>query len=132
MHGSSFHPPVLALPRRRVLEASLSTVPSSVHGLADAADSDARLKNFERLANVLASLPGDFTRVCDRLRDMVAWLQQGHVGAAAEEAPPMQWLGRPAPERGEVTQSSNMYYEHLPDTSWQLLARFHRMQRAPA
>ena len=130
MHGTRFHPPVLALPRHRVQEASLSPVPMSVHHLADAATSDVKLKNLEKLADVLSRLPGDYSRVCNRMREMVQWLQEGHVGALAEEAPPLRWLGRAAPERSdEVTRSTNMYYEHLPDTSWQLLAKFHRMPR---
>lgn len=133
MHGTRFHPPVLALPRHRVEESSLSPVPMLVHVLADAATSDVKLKNLEKLANVLSSLPQDYSRVCNRMREMVQWLQEGHVGALAEEAPPLRWLGRAAPERSdEVTRSSNMYYEHLPDTSWQLLAKFHRMPRRQA
>ena len=55
MHGTRFHPPVLALPRHRVQEVSLSPVPMSVHHLADAATSDVKLKKLEKLANVLSS-----------------------------------------------------------------------------
>ena len=131
MHGSSFHAPVLCLPRHRVVDSSLfgSPVPSSVHDLADAAGSEMKLKHLEKLANVLGALPGDYSRACNRLRDMVGWLQQGHVGSPAEHAPPLRWLGRAAPARSEISRSTNMYYEHLPDTSWQLLARFHRRPR---
>lgn len=130
MHGSSFHPPVLVLPRHRAVEASLSPVPLSVHFLADGASSDGKLKHYEKLANVLGSLPGDFSRACNRLRDMVGWLQQNHVGSPPEDAPPLQWLGRVVHERErDLPRTLNQYYEHLPDTSWQLLAKFHRLPR---
>ena len=131
MHGTRFHPPVLALPRQRVLQAELPPVPAGVHHLADAATSEVKLKNYEKLADVLSSLPGDYSRVCNRLRDLVQALQDNHVGQLAEDAPPLRWLGRPGDQRGDVTASKNIYYEHLPDTSWQLLARFHRLPKQP-
>ena len=105
MHGSSFHAPVLCLPRHHV-----------------------KLKELEKLANVLGALPGDYTKACNRLRDMVGWLSQNCV-SDSPHPPDLRWLARLSPARGAVPRSSNVYYEHLPDSSWQLLARFHRLPR---
>ena len=105
----------------------MPNVPGSCSDLAEIARSDDRLGKLTKLAEVLQGLPHDFSRAVGRLHDVVQWLGQGHVGAPEEEAPPMIWLGKPAGERCELVFTQNMYYGHLPDTSWQLLARFHRM-----
>ena len=125
---SSFHAPVLCLPRHRVVDASLTSTPGSMHSLADAATSEVKLKELEKLANVLGALPGDYTKACNRLRDMVGWLSQNCV-SDSPHPPDLRWLARLSPARGAVSRSSNVYYEHLPDSSWQLLARFHRLPR---
>ena len=126
MHGASFLPPVLALPRQRVIDSALSTVPGPCRDLAEGAASQKRLATLTKLADTLEGLPHDFARSVARIREKVTLLEQGQSAETSEEAPPLVWLGRPPPERSEVPLTRNMYYEHLPDTSWQLLARFHR------
>ncbi|CAJ1363954.1 unnamed protein product, partial [Effrenium voratum] len=130
MHGTSFHPPVLALPRKRVEDCALSPVPCDCKTLAEGADKQDRLKKLTKLADTLESLPHDFTRAVPALRGLIEQLQEGRVARPEDDAPPLKWLGAAPPERSEVPLTRNMYYEHLPDTSWQLLATFHRMPAA--
>ena len=127
MRGTSFHPPVLALPRKRVEDCALSPVPCDCKTLAEGADKQDRLKKLTKLADTLESLPHDFTRAVPALRGLIEQLQEGRVARPEDDAPPLKWLGAAPPERSEVPLTRNMYYEHLPDTSWQLLATFHRM-----
>ena len=127
MHGTSFHPPVLALPRKRVEDCALSPVPCDCKTLAEGVDKQDRLKKLTKLADTLESLPHDFTRAVPALRGLIEQLQEGRVARPEDDAPPLKWLGAAPPERSEVPLTRNMYYEHLPDTSWQLLATFHRM-----
>ena len=67
MHITSFHPPVLALPRRRVEDCSLSPVPCDFKRLAEGTDAQEIIKRMGRLADTLESLPHDFSRAVAQL-----------------------------------------------------------------
>ena len=127
MHGTCFHPPVLALPRKRVEDCSMSPVPCKFKRLADGSDNETYVKKLGKLADVLESLPHDFGRAVPALRELRERLQEGRVAGEDDDPPPLKFLSAVPPERAEVPLTSNMYYEHLPDTSWQLLTTFHRM-----
>ena len=67
MHITSFHPPALALPRRRVEDCSPSPVPSDFKRLAEGTDTKEVIQRMGRLADTLESLPHDFSRAVAQL-----------------------------------------------------------------
>ena len=62
MHMTSFRPPVLCYPRRRVEHCALSPVPSDFKNLAEGSSKDDYIKKVVKLADALEPLPHDFTR----------------------------------------------------------------------
>ena len=62
MRMTSFRPPVLCYPRRRVGHCALSPVPSDFKSLAEGSSKDDYIKKVVKLADALEPLPHDFTR----------------------------------------------------------------------
>ena len=46
--------------------------------------------------------------------------------ADGDPHPPLTWLAAPAEPRALVPSTTNAYFDHLKDTSWEILATFHR------
>ena len=80
-----------------------------------------RKKELVKLADRLDSPSGErYEKAARAIRERLG----GH--APAEQAPKLEFLSHPHGARVPITHTSNQYYEHLPDTSWRLLASFHR------
>ena len=110
------HPPVLSLPH-----ATLASVGrTSPQGMLPRTPFDENeRKNLQALVDLLKRMPQSYPRALARIEKMMA----GDFGA---EPGPLRWLQEPAPPRAVVQVTRNAYYEHLPDNSWNLLARFRR------
>ena len=81
---------------------------------------DARKKELVNLADQLDSTSGErYEKAARAIRERL------EVRAPAEQAPKLEFLARPPGAREPIRHTSNQYYEHLPDTSWRLLASFH-------
>ena len=77
------------------------------------------LKNLQGLVDLLKRMPQKYPHALARIEKIMA----GDFGAEPE---PFRWLQELAAPREEVQVTGNQYYEHLPDNSWNLLARFRR------
>ena len=118
MHMVKTQPPVLAIPHCLL---------SNVQGLQPLREKAAReiptdrRKELEKLATRLT------TDSAEKYPNAAREIRKRLAGAAAdEEAPSFECLTEPVRAREHVAQTSNAYYEHLPDTAWRLLASFRR------
>ena len=116
MHMTEAQPPVLVLPH-----ATLASVRgTSPQGMLPRTPFDeSERKNLQDLVALLRRMPQSYPRALARIEKMMA----GDFGA---EPGPLRWLQEQAPPRAVVQVTRNAYYEHLPDNSWNLLARFRR------
>ena len=118
MHMTKTQPPVLAVPHC-LLALMPGLEPRCMKAARDMPD--ARKKELVRLADQLDSTSGErYEKAARAIRERLG------VRAPAEQAPKLEFLSRPPGARVPITRTSNQYYEHLPDTSWRLLASFRR------
>jgi hypothetical protein len=118
MHMTKTQPPVLALPHC-LLSRVHAAQPPDLKAARDMPD--ARRKELTKLADILDSQRADrYPRAAKCIRETLEG--QG----AAEQPPDLKWLSSGSRARQPVATTSNKYYEHLPDTSWRLLASFCR------
>ena len=81
---------------------------------------DARKKELVKLADQLDSTSGErYEKAARAIRERLG------VCVLAEQAPKLEFLSHPHGAREPIKSTSNQYYDHLPDTSWRLLASFH-------
>ena len=116
MHMTEAQPPFLVLPH-----ATLASVRgTSPQGMLPRTPFDeSERKNLQNLVDLLERMPQSYPHALARIKRMMA----GDFGA---EPGPFRWLQELAPPRAVVQVTRNAYYEHLPDNSWNLLARFRR------
>ena len=118
VHMTKTQPPVLAIPH-----CLLALMPGKEpRDMKAARDMPAqRKKDLVKLADQLDSPSGErYEKAARAIRESLG------VRAPAEQAPKLEFLSRPPGARMPITHTSNQYYEHLPDTSWRLLASFRR------
>ena len=77
---------------------------------------ESQSKNLQDLVGLLRRMPQSYPRAAARIEKIAG----GDFGA---EPGPFMWLQALAPPRAVVQVTRNAYYEHLPDNSWNLLAR---------
>ena len=115
-HHTQTQSPVLVLPRA-ILQRVGTATPEAV--LRRPPLEGAMKANLLKLARLVRSMPQPYLRAATEMESLAA--------EAEPEAPPvLGWLGHGPPARSPVSPTRNAYYEHLPDTSWNLLATFHR------
>ena len=115
MYMTEWKAPVLCLPER-ALQKMTADVPLMERARKDLKGKD----NLKRLEDALREkLVVPKIRAADKIRSFRAEEEGNHP-------PPLQWLAAEAPPRAAVSVTGNAYYEHLADTSWNLLATFHR------
>ena len=116
MHHTSTKPPVLVLPYERY--RNLSRTPMSL--LPRHVFSDQERKNFDKLISTLRELPIPATAAATAVRAMLD-------GSDAIGHPPaLHILQDDPPPRQRIAHTANEYFEHLPDVSRNLVARFRR------
>ena len=117
MYMTSVKPPVLVIPHQRLSEVQ-GRSPSNMRSKHDLDDSEK--DQLQKLASALSSVPGQpYNRAVAEIDRMVC-------PAGRVPPPPKVWLEEEAPPRTAVIHSKSQYYEHLPDTSWNLVASFRR------
>ena len=118
MHMTRTQPPVLAIPHC-LLALMHGKEPKNMKAARDMPND--RKKELVKLADRLDSPSGErYEKAARAIRERLG----GH--APAEQAPKLEFLSHPHGARVPITHTSNQYYEHLPDTSWRLLASFRR------
>ena len=114
---TSVKPPVLVIPHQRLSEVQ-GRSPSNMRSKHDLEDSEK--DQLQKLASALRSVPGQpYNRAVAEIDRMVC-------PAGRVPPPPKVWLEEEAQPRTAVIHSKSQYYEHLPDTSWNLVASFRR------
>jgi len=116
MHMTETHRPILALPH--VTLAGVQTTSPQMMLPRNPFEQSQRNK-LEELVGVLRRMPKPYPRAAARIEKILG----GDLGA---EPGPLMWLQAHAPPRAVVQVTTNAYYEHLPDNSWNLLAKFRR------
>ena len=116
MYHTKTMSPVLVLPHA-ILNRISGSVPKDI--LKQEAMTKPERDNLEKLARTLRCMPQPYLRAA---RDIDIMLSE----AEPEQPPVFNWLALPPPPRAAVSITRNAYYEHLPDTSWNLVATFHR------
>ena len=116
MHMTEIHPPVLALPHA-CLAGMLTTSPQAMLPRNDLEEKEQHQR--KELACLLRRMPQPYIRAAARI-------EKSLCGEFGMEPGPLLWLQAMAMPRTEVHLSRHGYYEHLPDNSWNLLARFRR------
>ena len=118
MHMTAWQPPVLALPYGRLARMG-DPCPETCYGRKAVLNT----ANYKQLSRKLMELPTPMIRASEEIDALLR-------GGPGPPLPPLLWLAQGPPARENITYSSNLYYEHLPDTSWNLVASFSRA--APA
>ena len=116
MHMTQAHPPVLALPHA-TLASMGATAPQGM--LPRNPFDESQRKNLTELVDLMRRMPQSYPLAASRIEKILG----GDLGA---QPGPLLWLQTPAPPRAVAQVTRNAYYEHLPDNSWNLLARFRR------
>ena len=114
MHMSKWKAPVLCLPVNALSKMTGNAPP-------ELARNDVKgPENLRKLAKALVEkMPQPKARAAGKIQSM---LDENDGNPAA----PLQWLADPPPPRAAVSATTNAYFDHLPDTSWELLSTFHR------
>jgi hypothetical protein len=115
MYMTQAHRPVLALPHVFLDKLHTDAPPSAK---TRPAMNPERQGELAKLATVLDTMPRPYVAAARLIRKM--------LDDPAPVLSPLSWLVAPCPQRQKVIPTTNKYYEHLPDTSWRLLATFHR------
>ena len=115
--------PVMVLPKQRCQNV-VSRSPVERVGVEI---SGARQEALLRLAEFCGSAQCGYLRARQAIRDLIA---------SAGAPPPLQpypWLSHaPAQDYEPIEQTANLYFNHLPQTSWKMLANFRRRAAAAA
>ena len=120
MYMTKGQAPVLVLPHSFLPRVS-SPTPTELHPRAPLEKPEK--DNLTKLAAALEGMPRPYLKAAEVIRNTLR--------EEPQEAPcNFRWLGEAAPPREAVQPTGNRYYEHLPDTSWNLLATFHRQPAA--
>ena len=123
MHMTKTKAPVLALPH-----SSLSSVTTNQPAkLMDFRETKKAQKNeLQKLHDQLQTKMATINpRTIKLLKDILAG-----AGGSERSVPDLDWLLSGPRCRQPVEATHNVYYEHLPDTSWNLLASFRRKAHA--
>ena len=81
---------------------------------------DARAAQLEAIATVIEKDAYGYRRAARALRDLAN-------SRTAPSLPALGWLEKPPEMQVPVTYDGNEYFEHLPDMSWHMRARFHQI-----
>ena len=121
MHMTKCQNPVLAFPQCLLKDMS-GVVPDKC--LVPEPLKEPRKNELLKLAEILEFKVADpYPKAAEAIRNLVH---------APDRAPaPLPWLSQDGWTRTPVDMTSNPYYEHLPDTSWNLLASFSRKATRP-
>ena len=118
MHMTKTQPPVLAIPHC-LLALIPGKEPRDMKRERDMPDN--RKQELIKLAGHLDSTSGErYEKAAKTIRERLG------PRAPADQAPKLEFLSHTHGARAPITLTSNQYYEHLPDTSWRLLASFRR------
>jgi len=121
----SLHPnsaPVLVLPRARMIRMP-STSPMQWENPQPMPEH--RIRTLHRLADILESMTEDWGPSFSYFRAATALRQLVQARAGGAGPPPVSWLDVAAyPVQPVVRDTGNVYFGHLPNMSWRMLATF--------
>ena len=109
--------PVLALPHCRLAFMINNLVPTTL--LSRQPFTPREQENLQKLITIFRTMPNGYLRAAATIERLLQ-------GAENFQIPPSPWLETEPPAREAVHLTQNQYYEHLPDTSWNLVSVFHR------